>query len=134
MSKMALKTLSEEDKKDQLLNEIVEKLFARNEAGKIVLDSVDYSNQLKERLNALQVQNELKVGDIVKWKSGLKNKKKPDYGVPSIVVEVLDKPIYDEENQAGSPYFKEPLDLLLGSIDDDGDFNVYHYDKRRFTK
>jgi hypothetical protein len=66
MSKMALKTLSEEDKKDQLLNEIVEKLFARNEAGKIVLDSVDYSNQLKERLNALQVRNELKVGDIVK--------------------------------------------------------------------
>jgi len=67
-------------------------------------------------------------GQIVEWKPGLQNKKA--YG-PFVVIEVLDPPRINDEPHAGSPYFKEPLDVILGHLDDDGDFMCYHYDSRR---
>jgi len=69
-------------------------------------------------------------GQFVKWKKGLKNKKLPYEDQPAIVLDVLDKPIYGEYDP-GSPYFREPLDLILGMGEDD-DFLIFHYDKRRF--
>jgi hypothetical protein len=38
----------------------------------------------------------------------------------------------DDVEDAGSPFFQEPLDVVLGIIDRDGDFFCYHYDSRRF--
>jgi hypothetical protein len=69
---------------------------------------------------------------LIKWKAGLKNKKKPRYEEPGIVVAVLDKPIYGKTDESGSSYFQEPLDVLVGFIDDDTDFVVFHFDSRRF--
>lgn len=71
-------------------------------------------------------------GQVVKWKKGLKNRKFPEENQPAIVIEVLDEPIIQTERDSGTPYFREPLDIAIGIIDRDGDFLIFHYDKRRF--
>jgi len=48
---------------------------------------------------------------------------------------VLAAPVYDgcaTARCAGSPYFGEPLSLVLGIVDPDGDFVELRYDARRF--
>lgn len=72
-----------------------------------------------------------KPGDIVTWKPELRNKQRPDYGEPAIVLEVLDKPIFDRTDDSGSPYFREPLDICLGILMEDGDFVSFMFDSRR---
>ena len=70
-----------------------------------------------------------KPGDIVDWKFGMKNKKSTG---PFVVVEVLEVPITDHnENDSGSPYFREPLDLVLGRFIGEGEFITFYYDSRR---
>jgi hypothetical protein len=69
------------------------------------------------------------VGDIVVWKYALKNKRTKG---PFVVVHVLDTPLVDHVAEPGSVYFNEPLDIVLGHIDSDGEFLVYYYDSRRF--
>ena len=52
-----------------------------------------------------------------------------------MVREVLATPVFDEREQgrcAGSPYFGEPLNLVLAILDSDGDFLEFRYDGRRF--
>lgn len=74
-------------------------------------------------------------GDFVRWKPGLKNKKKPgSYGFllflniilaegeACVVLESLPEPLYDLQKSAGTPYFREPLTLKLGILDSDGTF------------
>lgn len=89
-------------------------------------------NRLKTLLDSLLKPEEFKVGDIVVWRNGLKNRKFPDYGEPVIVVEVLTPPLVDETNDSGSTYYKEPLSLKLGTISDEGDLITFLYDGRRF--
>jgi hypothetical protein len=68
----------------------------------------------------------------VRWKSGLKNRKFCDYGEPAIVTAVLPSPIFDpSEVAAASPYFQEPLTLIIGTFRDD-DFLEFRIDGRRF--
>jgi hypothetical protein len=69
---------------------------------------------------------------LVRWKPGLKNKKRPEYNEPAVVVNVLLDPILDTSESAGSPYYRERLDLMLGLIDSDGDFVIFHFDQQRF--
>ena len=69
---------------------------------------------------------------LAQWKPGMKNRKTPEYGVPMMVVEVLEQPIIDATFDSGSIYFRERLDILLGFLDEDGEFGVLHYDSRRF--
>ena len=72
-------------------------------------------------------------GQIVHWKAGMKNRSKPAYGEPVIVLEVLNPPVFDKsEKTSGTNLFREPLTLVLGMHDSDGDFLLYHYDGRRF--
>ncbi len=112
----------------------------------------ELAEMLKERLRNRKIENvpehisklrvakdgfdkayDFKLGDLVVWKKGLKNKIRPALNEPAIVMEILDTPLKDENNQdSGTPYFNEPLDFGLGLIDDDGDFTIFHYDKRRF--
>ncbi|AER54775.1 hypothetical protein DSC_00610 [Pseudoxanthomonas spadix BD-a59] len=74
----------------------------------------------------------LRPGMLAQWKPGLKYRKTPDYGVPVVVVELLKNAPMDTEHGCGSVYFHEPLDLIAGFIDEEGDFCVLHYDVRRF--
>jgi len=74
----------------------------------------------------------LRPGMLAMWKPGLKNRRFPTYGQPAIVVERLAAPLLDHETETGSPYYREPLDVLLGILYRNGDFLVYHFDSRRF--
>ncbi len=91
----------------------------------------DYINQVTDLYNKLRNVHEFKKGQFVKWKKGLKNKKFPTEEQPAIVIKILDEPIYSDFDSS-TPYFREPLDLLLGFIGPNNDFVIFHYDKRRF--
>ena len=36
-------------------------------------------------------------GDVVVWKDGCSNRKRPKIGEPGVVIEVLDEPLYGKE-------------------------------------
>ena len=74
---------------------------------------------------------EFKIGDIVHWKKGLKNKKVPAYGEPAVVIQNLVQPILDDKEDTSSPYFREPLNIKLGVIRN-GDLLIFHFDSHRF--
>jgi hypothetical protein len=73
-------------------------------------------------------------GQLVRWKAGLKNRAAPAYNEAVLVREILAAPVFDIEASscAGSPYFREPLTLVLALLDHDGDFVELRYDGRRF--
>ena len=92
----------------------------------------EHLRALLERLNNGR-ERALRPGMLATWKPGLKNRRFPRYGEPVVVVAVLDTPILNPGDESGSPYFREPLDLLLGVVrGDDREFLVYHADRRRF--
>ena len=78
-------------------------------------------------------RHEFRPGQLVCWKPELKNRKYPVYGECGVVVHVLPEPVIDAGNDSGSPYFREPLDIVLGFLDGEGDFITYHFDSRRFA-
>ena len=82
---------------------------------------------LKQAFETLNQKNTFKPGDIVEWKPGMKHKRSEG---PFVVIEVLDEPVVDAVADAGSAYFQEPLDLVLGTFTN-GDFAVFHFDSRR---
>jgi hypothetical protein len=85
--------------------------------------------ELSDRLDQLHA---FRKGQFVKWKSGLKNRKFPDYGEPAIVTAVLPSPVFDPtEVSSASPYFQEPLSIVIGSYRED-DFLEFRVDGRRF--
>jgi hypothetical protein len=88
---------------------------------------------LRERLALMQAEEPMAVGDIVTWKVGMRNKRHPENGTAALVVKVLPETIYDIAAGAGSPYFNEPLNFVIGVVDDDNDFICFHSDPRRFT-
>lgn len=89
---------------------------------------------LLSRYEALRQENNFTKGQLVRWKKGLKNRTRPNEGEPAIVVDILSKPVYDEsEKTAGSAYWREPLDIVLGILEKEGqDFILFHFDSRRF--
>jgi hypothetical protein len=90
---------------------------------------------LIEKVNEFQRKEEIKKGNIVIWKKGLKNKKYPKEGQPAYVLDVQEDSFIAEKDlkrDPGSAYFLEPLNLKLAFIDDDGDLMVFYYDKSRF--
>jgi len=77
-------------------------------------------------------EKSLQPGMLAQWKPGMKNRQTPEYGMPMVVVSVLTDPFLDTKFDSGSIYFREPLDIILGFIDEDGEFSALHYDSRRF--
>ncbi len=116
--------LSEEHPLDLLDDEPLEDL--RGDLGAV----------LRERYQSLVERHQFAPGQLVTWKPGLKNKRIPRYGQPAVVIEVLEAPVLDREDEAGSTYFREPLDLVLGLLWDEGpargELVTFHYDGRRF--
>lgn len=89
------------------------------------------ASKLNERFELFRSEYVFKEGQLVSWKKGLKNRKYPRYGEPAVVLKILEKPVFSEEKESGSPYFMEPLDMILGVIINDN-FEIFYYDKRRF--
>ncbi|MCU0782758.1 MAG: hypothetical protein MUF81_01660 [Verrucomicrobia bacterium] len=116
--------------KKELLRKIVE---AEGDPVPVSKEAAEVTaTKLKEFLTSFDTRHSFEKGMLVEWKPGLQNKKKPRYGEPGIVVEVLGVPVLGQTDESGSAYFREPLDLIVGFIEDDGDFVVFHYDQRRF--
>lgn len=92
----------------------------------------EYIAKVKMACTSLLKKESFQVGQLVKWKENLKNRKLPYKTQPAIVVAVLDKPIFSDEKESGSPYFLEPLDIVLGLLIDDNTFLTFYYDSRRF--
>ena len=85
--------------------------------------------KLTEALKTLLTEHTFEVGDLVQWKPGMQNRVSDG---PFVVCDVLLEPLIEVEVQSRSPYFREPLTIKLGFIDDDGDFLEFHCDARRF--
>ncbi|MBL7785117.1 MAG: hypothetical protein JNM36_04380 [Chitinophagales bacterium] len=117
-------------KNERLEQEIAQMLKDRFR-NRVIENVPEHTANLTNAYKKFSVQQDLKPGDIVVWKQGMKNKARPAEKEPAVVVEVLKEPIYDTESGAGTPYFHEPLNIALGLIDDDGDFLVFYYDSRR---
>ena len=134
MDKQIIKLLSgtEESEKDKLIKALLTQFASNEEKSKHIIDIDTYIDKLQKAKFEYEKDYNFKVGDIVKWKVGLKNKRVPNYDEPAIVVELLNEPIFDIEEQAGSPYFKEPLNIRIGLLDEENEFMIFHYDKNRF--
>ena len=91
---------------------------------------------LTQRYQALNTRHRFKPGDLVCWKPGMRNRRYPRDGRPAVVLEVLAEPLFDSDTETGSTYYREPLDLVLGTFLDEGehrgDFLSWHFDGRRF--
>lgn len=70
-------------------------------------------------------------GDLVVWKTGLQNRTIPDGDDPMVVLRVLESPVFDEQSPVGSPYFHEPLDVIVGYFANDGTMVPAYVDGRR---
>ena len=92
----------------------------------------EYTESLLKKIDLLLIENKFKKRDLVVWKNGLRNKKLPNEGQPVVVLEILTAPLIEHEQETGSPYFREPLDIVLAMLDEDGDLVSFHYDSRRF--
>ena len=100
----------------------------------LTLEETKASNRkLIRAFESMLKKNSFKPNQLVRWKEGLKNKALPEYNQPAIVWENLPKPLFDNPRAhvAESPYFHEPLDIVLGVMDEH-EFVLLHYDSRRF--
>lgn len=97
--------------------------------------AVEQGRRLAELADAMDTPHTFRKGQFVTWKAGLKNRASPAYNEVAVIREVLAAPVFDACDQAscaGSPYFGEPLTLVLAILDPEGDFLEFRYDGRRF--
>lgn len=119
--------------KRKLEQDVAEFLKDRFRSPRQIPDMKQHISNLLSSCKEMEKTYDFKRGDVIIWKKGLKNKARPSINEPIVVLEILEKPIFDVvEKGASSPYFQEPLDLVAGLVDEDGDFIIFHYDKRRF--
>ncbi len=100
----------------------------------IDIDIDEYIKKLEDNYTMYNQDNsqDIEPGVLVSWKKGLKNKTKPEYNEPAIVMEVLDTAIIDNDEASDSAYFQEKLNLKIGLLDSDNDLQIFHADKNRF--
>ena len=96
--------------------------------------AAERARRLMELADAMDARHAFRPGQIVRWKPGLRNRTWPAYGEVCIVREVLAVPVFEAggEISATRSYFREPLTLVLGMLDDDSDLVEFYYDARRF--
>jgi hypothetical protein len=125
------------DKNQDLISTLVQTLQTDNfEEEEIATEKENYGEEYITKLqtachNFLK-KDSFQVGQLVKWKPDLKNRKFPYQHQPAIVVEILEQPIFSNDDESGSPYFRENLDIILGILADDNTFLTFYYDSRRF--
>jgi hypothetical protein len=83
----------------------------KNEVDQYISNPDAYINRLRENAKALFQSTKFKIGDVVSWKDGLKNKRYPAYKQPAIVLEMLEPFIKDND-----PSYNEKLTIKLGFI------------------
>ncbi|MCF6285686.1 MAG: hypothetical protein L3K26_10900 [Candidatus Hydrogenedentes bacterium] len=121
------------------LSELIKNIANRPEYQGALLRYDSDVKKVEERLDYLYgvlcKKYKFRVGDRLKWKETMKNRKAPAYGEPVVVIDILPEPVYDSDadnKSAGHPLFREPLDIVLGIVDPDGELLMFHFDSRRF--
>jgi len=115
------------------LAELLENFGDKNIDNKKATDYGDvYLAKLRLSCESFLHKDNFEVGQTVKWKENLQNRKFPYKDQPAIVIDVLKEPVVSKDAESGSPYFLENLDIILGLTDDDGTFLTFYYDSRRF--
>lgn len=82
-------------------------------------------------LDHRRIEN-LKPGDKVRWKQGLKSHMIPAYGEVVVVTTVFDEPI--RRSAEGTTYDAILSDFAAAFKDDDGDIFEHVFDSRRFER
>jgi hypothetical protein len=96
--------------------------------------SAEYRGLLTERFASIVSQRDYGYGDFVEWIPGLRNRTIPAYGEPAVVISIDEQAFEDSTRDVNSGYFKEPIDLALGVLDQQDELVVFHFDSRRFRK
>ena len=95
-------------------------------------DPAIYKADLLASAQQLFRQIPFKIGDLVQWKQGLKNRSFPAFGEPAVITQVLDTAVYDpSETDSCSPFFREPLTIVIAVLQD-GNLRELHADGRRY--
>lgn len=130
--------MSQESKNDwedisaELLKQLLSKATKQNLQERAFERTTD--DELMRKVRALvDIPTDFKPGDTVRWKNGLKNRKLPSEEQLAVVVRQLSEPLVTDED-SGTPYFREPLDLVLAFIDKEDRLVVFYYDRRRFER
>jgi len=96
-----MEELRQKAKEHLLPDEIREKLielFSEDDQDKNKYYSVERQEEiirnLKELHKKITDSQDFSIGDIVLWKRGLRNKKRPYQHEPAIVLDILDPPIF----------------------------------------
>jgi hypothetical protein len=90
------------------------------------------AEKLMSFYNVLTIKYDFKPGDIVEWKPGFRNATLPGDTDKAVVIEVLDEPIrHIGKSDPGKASFRSYVDIVLGVIDKDDDFIMFHFDSRR---
>lgn len=90
-----------------------------------------FAARLRQAAEMFLTPHPLTAGEYVQWKPGMKNRRFPEYGEPTVVIEVLDAPVQVEQTPDDED-LAEHLDLRLGLLLRDSRFVVFHFDRRRF--
>ena len=120
------------DDQTKMLRELRRYVEDRLEPPETVAATAESTSALKSAYDTFMQKTRFQPGDLVKWKPKCKNRKKPAYDQPVIVVSHLEDPIFSEQDEPASPYYREPLDLILGFLGEDDEFLCYYFDSRRF--
>jgi hypothetical protein len=127
------KTQKAQETQPDFLAALLEKLEEPDsEREKEISYGQEHLDRLKQACENFLIKENFKVGQIVKWKENLKNRRFPRRNQPAIVVQVLDEPVVSTDDESGSPYFLEKLDIVLGVMDKDDNFITFYYDSSRF--
>ena len=116
-------------------DEMIGRLFGRQKDEGYKGDQKKDAEKLRAAHTALMARETFKVGDVVVWKDGLRNREWPAVGEPVIVTEVYGLPVRCEPKtteEVGSAHVFEPLDIKIGGMRGG---NLYEFlnDSRRFT-
>lgn len=127
-NKQELPEISEEQKKDLLKLLLRKTLEEKKSSSSSNEDKIELLKKLK---NLYDKKNVFEVGDIIRWKPQLKNRKLPDYNEPTIVLEVLAEPVLDDSKEVGNAYYREKNDIRVGVLRDDT-LLMFYFDSNRF--
>lgn len=129
-NKQELPEITEEQKKDLLKLLLRKTLEDKNSSTNSNEEKIELLRKLKE---LYEKENVFEVGDIIRWKNQLKNRKLPDYNEPVIVLETLADSLFDQSKELGSAYYNEKNDIRVGIFRDDT-LLMFYFDSNRFEK
>ncbi len=84
-----------------------------------------YVKHLRSAHASFSQVDEIKVGDLVQWKTFLRNGEYPDYGAPAIVMGFREELVSEDASSI------DRQDVILGVLDHDQDLRLVVTDRRR---